>query len=106
MKYFDSSYRLDTVLDKNLPVYTHTLHTKCCPLVTYCLTCVLLPSVVLIDLLGIEQFNLFGLLLLFQYVATIVQSVGRTFLIILCHYIDVVFDACSVTVKAVVREIG
>ena len=64
-----------------------------------------LTSVVLVGLLGIEQLTiLFRLLLLFQDVATIVQSVGRRDLVVRTSNSHL--DACSVSVKAAVREIG
>ena len=67
--------------------------------------CVSLTSVVLVGLLGIEQLTiLFGLLLLCQDVATIVQSVGHRNIVVGTSNSHL--DACSVSVKAAVREIG
>ena len=64
-----------------------------------------LTSVVLVGLLGIEQLTiLFGLLLLCQDVATIVQSVGRRDIVVGTSNSHL--DACSASVKAAVREIG
>ena len=63
-----------------------------------------LTSVVLVGLLGTEQLTILFRLLLCQDEATIVQSVGRRNIVIGTSNSHL--DACSVSVKAAVREIG